>query len=89
MTERERPLSESLDSHPQQPPTQAEQALEREARLLLTSWQQQSKELEFGLESAKSIGDPMTAFSCGIPHYAGINTFLKAPYGENVRQVLP
>jgi len=57
MTERERPLSESLNSHsPQQPPSEAERALEREARLPLTGWQQEvSRGLEFGLEAAESI----------------------------------
>lgn len=38
MTERERPLEKSLDSNPDQPPTEAEIALEREPRLPLTSW---------------------------------------------------
>jgi agmatinase len=33
MTERERPLSESLESHPEQPPTEAERALETRTRL--------------------------------------------------------
>ena len=90
MTERERPLSESLDSHPEKPPTEAERGLEREARLPLTGWQQEvSKGLEFGLEAAASIGDrSIPTFSRGeLPHYAGINTFLKAPYLEDVRKV--
>jgi agmatinase len=90
MTERERPLSESLESHPEQPPTEAERALERETRLPLTGWQQEvSKGLEFGLEAAESIGDrTIPTFSRGeLPHYAGINTFLKAPYVEDVRKV--
>ena len=90
MTERDRPLEESLESHSQQPATEAERALEREARLPLTGWQQEvSKGLEFGLEAAESIGDrSIPTFSRGeLPHFAGINTFLKAPYIEDVRKV--
>jgi agmatinase len=42
-----------------------------------------------GLEAADSIRDrTISTFSRGeLPHYAGINTFLKAPYLEDVRQV--
>ena len=90
MTERDRPLEESLESHPQQPPSEAERALESERQLPLTGWQQEvSKGLEFGLEGAESIGDrSIPTFSRGeLPHYAGINTFLKAPYIEDVRRV--
>ena len=90
MTERERPLSESLDSHPEQPPTEAERALAQEARLPLTGWQQEvNRGLELGLEAAESIVDrSIPTFSRGeLPHYAGINTFLKAPYLEDVRKV--
>lgn len=90
MTDRERPLEESLESHPQQAPSEAERALESERKLPLTGWQQEvSKGLEFGLEGADSIGDrSIPTFSRGeLPHYAGINTFLKAPYIEDVRKV--
>lgn len=34
MTERERPLSESIDTHSEQPPSEAERALAREASTL-------------------------------------------------------
>lgn len=74
MTERERPLSESLDANPDQPPTEAERGLEREAQLPLTGWQQEvSRGLEFGLEAAASIIDrSIPTFSRGeLPHYAG------------------
>ena len=38
--------------------TQAQQALEREAQLSMTGWQQEvSQGLEFGLEAAESIRD--------------------------------
>lgn len=45
--------------------------------------------LELGLEAAESIGDrTISCFSRGeLPHYAGINTFLKLPYLEDVRKV--
>ena len=70
--------------------TEANRALEREAQLPLTGWQQEvSRGLEFGLEAAESIRDrSIPTFSRGeLPHFAGINTFLKAPYIEDVRKV--
>jgi agmatinase len=72
------------------PDSEAQRALEREAQLPLTGWQQEvSKGLEYGLEAAHTIKDrTIPTFSRGeLPHYAGINTFLKAPYLEDVRQV--
>jgi agmatinase len=47
------------------------------------------RSLEFGLEGAESIGDrSISCFSRGdLPHWAGINTFLKLPYLEDVRKV--
>ena len=71
-------------------PSEASRALEREAQLPLTGWQQEvSQGLEYGLEAAASIRDrTIPTFSRGeLPHYAGINTFLKAPYLEDVRNV--
>ena len=70
--------------------SEAEYALEKEARLPLTGWQQEVDQgLRFGLEAAESIRDrTIPTFSRGeLPHYAGITTFLKAPYVEDVRQV--
>jgi agmatinase len=61
-----------------------------EQHLPLTGWQQEVNQgLEFGLEAAASIQDrTIPTFSRGeLPHYAGINTFMKAPYLEDVRQV--
>ncbi|MER3590197.1 MAG: agmatinase, partial [Mastigocladus sp. ERB_26_1] len=78
------------NSHFQRPETQANRALEKEANLPLTGWQQEvSRGLEFGLEAAESISDrSIPTFSRGeLPHFAGINTFLKAPYLEDVRKV--
>lgn len=45
--------------------------------------------LKNGLEAAESIGDrTISCFSRGeLPHYAGINTFLKMPYLEDVNRV--
>jgi agmatinase len=45
--------------------------------------------LEIGLEAAPSVGDrTITTFSRGeLPHFAGINTFLKLPYCEDIREV--
>ncbi|EXX86318.1 agmatinase [Paenibacillus darwinianus] len=47
------------------------------------------RNLELGLEAAPSIGDrTISTFSRGeLPHYAGINTFLKLPYLEDVNRV--
>ena len=47
------------------------------------------KGLEFGLPAAESVQDrTISTFSRGeLPHFAGINTFLKMPYLEDVREV--
>ncbi|MEO1635435.1 MAG: arginase family protein, partial [Cyanobacteria bacterium J06631_9] len=71
-------------------PSEAEAALQKEAQLPLTGWQQEvDRGLEFGLEAAESIRDrSIPTFSRGeLPHYAGITTFMKAPYLEDVRDV--
>ncbi|MCP9857470.1 MULTISPECIES: agmatinase [unclassified Cyanobium] len=65
-------------------------ALEKEASLPLTGWQQEVDQgLRYGLEAASSIVDRrISTFSRGeLPHYAGINTFMKAPYLEDVNRV--
>jgi len=65
-------------------------AAEAEAKIGDTRWQQELKRgLEHGLPGADSIGDrSIPTFARGeLPHFAGINTFLKAPYVENVREV--
>ena len=66
------------------------QALEKEHKLPLTGWQQEVDQAKrFGLEAAESIVDRnISTFSRGeLPHFAGINTFMKAPYLEDVNQV--
>ncbi|MEM6452242.1 MAG: agmatinase family protein [Cyanobacteria bacterium P01_D01_bin.105] len=70
--------------------SEAENALELENQLPLTGWQQEVDQgLTYGLEAAQSIRDrTISTFSRGeLPHYAGINTFMKAPYVEDVRLV--
>lgn len=65
-------------------------ALEKERKLPLTGWQQEvDKAKRFGLEAAVSIVDRnISTFSRGeLPHFAGINTFMKAPYLEDVNRV--
>ncbi|ANE46208.1 agmatinase [Paenibacillus swuensis] len=66
------------------------QAAEKEATLSFARHEEQVKRnLELGLEAAESIGDrTISTFSRGeLPHYAGINTFLKMPYLEDVNKV--
>lgn len=71
------------------PSNEAERTLERETQLPLTGKQEVDRGLEYGLEAAESIRDrTISTFSRGeLPHYAGINTFGKAPYIQDVRQV--
>jgi agmatinase len=47
------------------------------------------RSLDLGLEAARSVNDRnISLFSRGLdPMFAGINTFLKSPYVENVRDV--
>ncbi|MCP9819930.1 agmatinase [Synechococcus sp. Cruz-9H2] len=82
----------AFDRRTQAPPAgrQGAEALEKEARLPLTGWQQEVDQgLLYGLEAAESIVDRrISTFSRGeLPHYAGINTFMKAPYIEDVNRV--
>ena len=63
-------------------------AVHREAALSKSAWQaEQERAVRMGLPGAESIEDrSISTFARGeLPHYAGINTFLKAPYVENVR----
>ena len=64
-------------------------AVERERELPTTVHEREiARGLELGLEAADSIVDrTIPTFSRGeLPHFAGINTFLKAPYVEDVRR---
>ena len=70
--------------------SEGRQALEKERKLPLTGWQQEVDQAKrFGLQAAESIVDRnISTFSRGeLPHFAGINTFMKAPYLEDVNQV--
>jgi agmatinase len=61
-----------------------------EANIPKTKWDQETAEnLQLGLPGASSIDDKtIPTFSRGeLPHYAGINTFLKAPFIEDSRVV--
>lgn len=66
---------------------EARRAVEAEAKLPTAAWEREiARGLELGLQGADSIVDrTIPTFSRGeLPHYAGINTFLKAPYVEDV-----
>src|SRR5919109_1074975 len=68
---------------------EARYAVEREAQLPTAAWEREiARGLELGLPGADSINDKrIPTFSRGeLPHFAGINTFLKAPYLEDVRR---
>jgi len=68
---------------------EAKHALEVEATIPTSKWEEEvARGLELGLPGADSIVDRrIPTFSRGeLPHYAGINTFLKAPYLEDVRR---
>ena len=63
---------------------------QREAEIPNTGWEREvAHALETGLTAAPSIDDrQISTFSRGeLPHFAGINTFLKAPYVEDVHTV--
>jgi agmatinase len=68
---------------------EARNAVEREALLPTTMHEREiARGLEYGLPGADSIVDrSIPTFSRGeLPHFAGINTFLKAPYVEDIRK---
>jgi agmatinase len=70
--------------------TQGWKAVEAEGRLSEAGWRKEQQwALEMGLPGADSLTDrTIPTFARGeLPHFAGINTFLKAPYVENVRDV--
>jgi agmatinase len=70
--------------------TQGWKALEAEGRLSAEGWRKEQQwALDMGLPGAESLTDKtIPTFARGeLPHFAGINTFLKAPYVENVRDV--
>ena len=65
-------------------------AAEAEGELGDTAWRRELEwAKEMGLPGSGSLDDrDIPTFARGeLPHFAGINTFLKAPYVENVRDV--
>jgi agmatinase len=65
-------------------------AAQAESAIGQSKWQAElERGLANGLPGAESITDrSIPTFARGeLPHFAGINTFLKAPYVENVREV--
>ena len=70
--------------------TQGWKAMDAEGRLSSAGWNREMKwALDMGLPGAESLEDrSIPTFSRGEkPHFAGINTFLKAPFVENIRDV--
>ena len=70
--------------------TQGWKALEAEASSRQRAWRKERQwALDMGLPGADSLTDRnIPTFARGeLPHFAGINTFMKAPYVENVRDV--
>jgi len=64
--------------------------MHKEAELGHSAWEAEEKRcLALGLSGADSIEDKsIPTFARGeLPHYAGINTFMKAPYVEDVKDV--
>jgi agmatinase len=70
--------------------TQGWKSIEAEGKLPESGWRKEQQwALDMGLPGSESIVDKsIPTFARGeLPHFAGINTFLKAPYVENVRDV--
>ena len=92
MFERRRARSERRNHHPDFDKMQARgwKAAQAEASIPTARWRAEvERNKKLGLEAAPSIGDrDISTFVRGeLPHFAGINTFLKAPYLENIRDV--
>src|SRR3990170_2250089 len=70
--------------------TQGWKSIEAEGKLPESGWRKEQQwALDMGLPGSESIVDKsIPTFARGeLPHFAGINTFMKAPYVENVRDV--
>lgn len=70
--------------------SQGWRALDAEATLPAGGWKrEQARALDLGLPGADSLTDrTIPTFSRGeLPHFAGINSFMKAPYVEDSRTV--
>ncbi|MEL7026711.1 MAG: agmatinase family protein, partial [Pseudomonadota bacterium] len=76
--------------HPDLSKLQGWKAMQAEADIPGGRWEEERKwALRMGLTGADSIDDKsIPTFARGeLPHYAGINTFLNAPYAEDVTEV--
>ncbi|MEL7139221.1 MAG: agmatinase family protein, partial [Pseudomonadota bacterium] len=76
--------------HPDLSKLQGWKAMRAEADIPGEEWEKEKAwALKMGLTAADSIEDrSIPTFARGeLPHYAGINTFLKAPYTEDVSEV--
>ncbi|KAG8469022.1 hypothetical protein KFE25_007540 [Diacronema lutheri] len=86
-------LREATRAHhpnPLMPTTRGWKAALKEAEIPTTRHDAALKRnLELGLPGAKCLDDrTIPTFSRGeLPHFAGINTFMKAPYAEDIREV--
>ncbi|MEM7471292.1 MAG: agmatinase family protein [Pseudomonadota bacterium] len=76
--------------HPDLTKLRGWKAMQAEEGLPETGWDEEKKwALRMGLTGSDSLEDKsIPTFARGeLPHYAGINTFLKAPYAEDVTEV--
>ncbi len=76
--------------HPDLSKLQGWKSMRAEADIPEGEWEKEKAwALRMGLTAADSIEDrAIPTFARGeLPHYAGINTFLKAPYAEDVAEV--
>lgn len=86
----DRSLPKARGHHPDLTRLQGWQAMRGEAKLPnRRAEEERAWALRMGLTGANSIEDKsIPTFARGeLPHYAGINTFLKAPYTEDVLEV--
>jgi agmatinase len=86
----QRPGARAHHPNPLMPSTRGWKAALKEATLPTTRYEEGLRRgLELGLPGAKCLGDrTIPTFSRGeLPHFAGLNTFMKAPYCEDVRKV--
>ncbi|MEO1457974.1 MAG: arginase family protein, partial [Pseudomonadota bacterium] len=76
--------------HPDLSKLQGWKAMQAEGEIPEGRWDEERRwALKMGLTGADSLEDrSIPTFARGeLPHYAGINTFLKAPYAEDVAEV--
>src|SRR6056297_3606981 len=86
----DRALPDRRAHHPDLSKLRGWQAARAEADIPDAEWEKEKAwALKMGLTAAESIEDrSIPTFARGeLPHYAGINTFLKAPYAEDVAEV--